>query len=188
MLEQQEADEEREKTIDKEFDIFIVGLTKTFICWARQWLTIYEVKAQIVSWVIKHNNWGDTPLAVEDIILCLEGVPMEDNDFIETYKVVPEASLRASIRLRGGAPPKKKRVCLQDLSVRADDHQLVRDCFGFTFSLPRFLSSLHRDKLVEYQSKVEARSMTQINELTIDFEPSYTALKDRVNNEIKINT
>jgi hypothetical protein len=110
---------------------------------------------------------------------------MEDNDFIDTYKVVPEASLRASIRLRGGAPPKKKRVCLHELAPRADDNQLVRDCFGYSFSLPRFLASLQRDRLLEYQAKVEARSLTQISELTLDYEPPYTALKDRVNNNIK---
>ena len=83
--------------------------------------------------------------------------------------------------MKGGAPQKRPRITVGDLKAKDNDIDMVKNCFEFVFVPERFIQDLKgnsRDKLVEYYTKIEARSTEQIANTTIDYIVPYITLKD----------
>ena len=83
-------------------------------------------------------------------------------------------------RIHGGAPQKRPRVALADLKERADDIDVVKQCFNYKFEKDVFLEELRinrRDMLVKYQARIEGRSIQQIADITIEFIQEYETYK-----------
>ena len=81
----------------------------------------------------------------------------------------------------GGAPQKRPRVTVSDMKPKPDDVPMVVACFDYKFDANMFIQELktnHRDQLIEFKTRIDARSTEQIGGIALDYITEFNTLKD----------
>jgi hypothetical protein len=82
-------------------------------------------------------------------------------------------------RLRGGAPPQKRKITVADLRARDSDPPAVKEIFAETEFKPSvWLSTLSKEQLTEYLNILEKKRGADHHVMaTVDRIPSYATIK-----------